>query len=153
MFFIEVLSELAWSLHSSVNQRVISEIALINLCRPEYFTCESTKFFDPSHMNSTGAEEYSKLVGRFLSGEIAKEELFYDSYEEKLGDMGNRVFGLAYTIETDESGKTVHLEPVASAEFPVYVNIESVSAGGTETRIIEKELLEDLHFDNRNDNR
>ena len=35
MFFIEVLSELAWSLHSSVNQRVISEIALINLCRPE----------------------------------------------------------------------------------------------------------------------
>ena len=118
-----------------------------NLCRPEYFTCESTKYFDPSHMNHTGAEEYSILVGRFFSGEITEDELFYGSYEEKLQDMGNRVFGLAYTIETNESGKTVHLEPVASAEFPVYVNIESVSADGTETRIIEKELLEDLHFD------
>ena len=35
MYYIEVLSELAWSLHNTVNQRVISEIALINLCRPE----------------------------------------------------------------------------------------------------------------------
>ena len=35
MYYIEVLSELAWSLHNTVNTRVIAEIALINLCRPE----------------------------------------------------------------------------------------------------------------------
>ena len=35
MYYIEVLSELSWSLHNTVNARVITEIALINLCRPE----------------------------------------------------------------------------------------------------------------------
>ena len=35
MYYIEVLSELAWSLRSAVNTRVLAEIALIDLCRPE----------------------------------------------------------------------------------------------------------------------
>ena len=35
MYEIEVLSELSWSLHSSANTRVLAEIGLINLCRPE----------------------------------------------------------------------------------------------------------------------
>ena len=35
MYYIEVLSELSWSLHNTVNARVLAEIALINLCRPQ----------------------------------------------------------------------------------------------------------------------
>ncbi len=35
MYYIEVLSDLSSSLRNSVNRRVLSEIALINLCRPE----------------------------------------------------------------------------------------------------------------------
>ena len=35
MYYIEVLSALSSSLRNSVNRRVLSEIALINLCRPE----------------------------------------------------------------------------------------------------------------------
>ena len=35
MYYIEVLSELSWSLRSTMNTRVLAEIALINLCRPQ----------------------------------------------------------------------------------------------------------------------
>ena len=35
MYQIEVLSELSWSLHNTSNTRVLAEIGLINLCRPE----------------------------------------------------------------------------------------------------------------------
>ena len=35
MYYIEVLAELSWSLHNTVNARVLAEIALINLCRPQ----------------------------------------------------------------------------------------------------------------------
>jgi DNA polymerase-3 subunit gamma/tau len=35
MYYIEVLSELAMSLRNAANRRVLAEIALINLCRPE----------------------------------------------------------------------------------------------------------------------
>ncbi len=35
MYYIEVLSELAMSLRNTANRRVIAEIALINLCRPQ----------------------------------------------------------------------------------------------------------------------
>ena len=35
MYYIEVLSELSWSLRSAANARVLAEISLINLCRPE----------------------------------------------------------------------------------------------------------------------
>ena len=118
-----------------------------NLCRPEYLTGESSKYFDPSHMNYIGAEEYSDLVGRFFSGEIAEKDLFYDSYEDKLKEMGNRVFGLAISVDTGEDEKTVHLEPVASTEFPVYVNVKSISSDGTEKTIMEDHILDDVHFD------
>lgn len=118
-----------------------------NLCRPEFFTFESEKFLDRSHMNYYGAEEYSKLLGRFFSGQIDPDDLFYDSYEEKLEAMENRVFGLVYTIDTDGDDKVIHLEPVANAEFPVYASIRTVSAGGEEKNISEKQILEDLHFD------
>ena len=118
-----------------------------NLCRPEYFTCESDKFFDRSHMNRKGAVEYSRLLGRFFSGEISEDELFYDSYADKLKDMGNRVFGLKYTTEETDKEKIMHLEPIASAEFPVYVNATITSADGKETAVLEKQLLEDIRLD------
>ena len=35
MYYIEVLSELSMSLRNAANRRVLAEIALINLCRPE----------------------------------------------------------------------------------------------------------------------
>lgn len=118
-----------------------------NLCKPEYFICEGDKFFDPSHMNYKGAEEYSRLIGRFFSGEITEEELFFNSYEEKLKKMGNRVFGLVYKTEETEKEKIMHLEPIASAEFPVYVNATITSADGRETAVLEKQLLEDIRLD------
>lgn len=55
-----------------------------NLCRQEYFDTSATyHFMDISHLNHLGAEEYTALLWKVLSGELTKEECFYPSYEEK----------------------------------------------------------------------
>ena len=49
-------------------------------------------------------------------------------------------------MEEKGNEKIVRLYPVASAEFPVYVNVKKTPSNGKETQIMQKQLLEDLHF-------
>lgn len=118
-----------------------------NLCKPEYYTYESEKFKDPSHLNCYGAEEYSRLIGRFFSGELSSKDVFYNSYKDKLSEMGNKVFGLIYSIETIENKKTVHFDPIATGSFPVYATITKSTIGSGEEILVEKQKLADLTFD------
>lgn len=67
-----------------------------NLCKDEYFNSMNYKYFkDNSHLNTMGAEKFSDLFGKLISGAISKRELFYDSYEEKLLSQNPMVLGVA----------------------------------------------------------
>ena len=78
-----------------------------NLCREEYFPNTSSLFKDTGHVNCYGAEQFSHLFADFINGKIAKEELFYDSYEEKIRSLEPTVFGISYNDSQGESGETV----------------------------------------------
>lgn len=67
-----------------------------NLCKEEYFPSTSSLFKDTNHLNCYGAETFSYLFADFINGKIGENELFYDSYEEKLKNLQPTVFGISY---------------------------------------------------------
>ncbi|MCM1044028.1 MAG: hypothetical protein NC417_00820 [Candidatus Gastranaerophilales bacterium] len=67
-----------------------------NLCKEEYFSSTSSLFMDDHHLNCDGAEQFSYLLSDVINGEISEEELFYDSFEEKIENLEPTVFGICY---------------------------------------------------------
>lgn len=76
-----------------------------NLCKEEYFPNTSSLFKDKDHLNCYGAETFSRLFADFINGKILEDELFYSSYEEKLGHLSPTVFGVVYHDESDDKGE------------------------------------------------
>lgn len=72
-----------------------------NLCKEKYFPNTSTLFKDADHVNCNGAEMFSHLFGDFVNGKVSKDELFYDSYEEKLNNLEPTIFGISYHDNND----------------------------------------------------
>lgn len=78
-----------------------------NLCKETYFPNTSSLFKDEDHMNCYGAETFSHLLADLINGKISEDELFYDSYDEKLGNLEPTVFGVSYYDDKNEDGETV----------------------------------------------
>lgn len=67
-----------------------------NLCKPTYFNANDRNLFkDEDHLNTNGANLFSDIFGRFFTGQIDEEALFYSSYTEKLNDEIPNVYGVA----------------------------------------------------------
>lgn len=77
-----------------------------NLCREEYFPNTSSLFKDVDHLNCYGGEAFSYLLAEFINGEITEDELFYDSFEEKMRNLEPTVFGISYFDDQRENGET-----------------------------------------------
>lgn len=75
-----------------------------NLCREEYFPPSSENFYNPDHLNHYGAEKFSTLFSEFCMGRISEDELFYDSYQEKLENLEPTVLGISYKNIKGEDG-------------------------------------------------
>ena len=78
-----------------------------NLCKEEYFANTSYLFKDTDHLNCDGAEIFSHILADFINGKISKNELFYDSYEEKIRNLEPTVFGVSYQDNRDDNGEKV----------------------------------------------
>lgn len=78
-----------------------------NLCKEEFFSNQSSLFKDTDHMNCYGAEIFSCLFADFINGKISVEELFYDSYSEKLKNLEPTVFGISYHDEKNENNELI----------------------------------------------
>ena len=55
-----------------------------NLCKEEYIPSTSEIFKDYDHLNGEGAKIFSRIFARFVNGEISSDDLFYDSFNEKI---------------------------------------------------------------------
>lgn len=76
-----------------------------NLCKPEFFQLNDRRLFkDEDHLNTNGAKVFSELFAKFFTGQIKEENLFYDTYEEKLAAEPPIVYGVAGPKENEEEG-------------------------------------------------
>lgn len=95
-----------------------------NLCKSEYLDLSDKNcWFDKGHLNTAGAEKYTRFLGEFLlakeAGEDAYEDCFYVSYEEKIHAAKDTIYGVQVTAAenpsqyfTDVSAKDVNLYSV-----------------------------------------
>lgn len=67
-----------------------------NLCKEKYFPNVSELFKDVDHLNYYGAEEFSHLFAKLVNGEVGAEEIFYDSFDEKMSNLEPNVLGVSY---------------------------------------------------------
>lgn len=82
-----------------------------NLVKTEYLSLNEEDYRDISHLNSEGARKATALLAD-LEKNSNEEIVFYESYQEKLNNEENTVFGI--TLLTDESKKVVKLVPAAN---------------------------------------
>ena len=82
------------------------ELYDFNLCKEEYIPNSSEIFQDEDHLNGAEAEKFSALFADVMNGDISPDDLFYDSYAEKMDNIDPMVFGVMYH-ETDASGEQV----------------------------------------------
>lgn len=100
-----------------------------NLCREEYFSYDCGLFMDEDHLNSAGAESFSQLFAELMLGWIEKEDLFYDSYEEKMQSIADRVYGVTYSVTETEADKCFTFETVQKGNVDCYASIYRMVSG------------------------
>lgn len=67
-----------------------------NLMKEKYWPDTSEYFMDDNHLNKYGAELLSEIYSNLLSGNITKEELLYDSMDEKFMNLEPTIYGISY---------------------------------------------------------
>ncbi|MDO5538633.1 MAG: hypothetical protein Q4F83_00960 [Eubacteriales bacterium] len=76
-----------------------------NLCSNKYLDANDGNLFkDSDHLNTYGAEAFSHLFGQFFTGKLKADDLFYDSYSEKLNEEEPVVYGIAGPKDNSETG-------------------------------------------------
>lgn len=85
-----------------------------NLCKTEYLSLQDNCFKDDNHLNVKGAEVFSEFFSEFYVGDLSGESIFYDSYQEKIEGLEDKVFGLI--VKDDKEKHTVSLKPVTNAK-------------------------------------
>lgn len=92
-----------------------------NLCKEEFFPNVSTLFKDADHVNCYGAELFSHLFADFVSGRILEDDLFYNSFEEKIKNLKPTVFGISYDDNSSDNEKaTRNCKIVSNSEYLEY---------------------------------
>ena len=102
-----------------------------NLCKEDYIPNSTQIFRDSDHLNTDGATLFSNIFARFFTDEISKQDLFYNSYEEKSFHLDAAVFGLNYQdrpVENSSENLIRHVTVVSNRpdemEYRILLNPE-----------------------------
>lgn len=105
-----------------------------NLCREKYFPSSSEVFIDPVHLNHKGAQILDGSFAALVNKEVAYEDMFYDSYGEKLRDIEPTVFGVTFMNSYGEDGSIVrNCRIVSNAQDELEYSIMVLSGDGNES--------------------
>lgn len=96
-----------------------------NLCKREYLDLKETDFMDDNHLNGTGADKFSKVFSLFFNGAWKKNELFYNTYKEKIEVDQDIVYGII--LDSLESPKTFSIRPITSDAMKLKYTISKKS--------------------------
>lgn len=109
-----------------------------NLCKEDYFSFDSELFADVDHLNSVGAECFSRVFADFMLGQIEEEDLFYDSYEEKMNSIDDRIYGITYSVTETETEKSFAFETVQKGNQDCYATIFKTETGAEDDEELQK---------------
>lgn len=96
-----------------------------NLCRREYLDLSQKEYWaDMGHLNTKGAEIFTQFLGNFLLAEESAEntykECFYSSYEEKIRDSREEIYGLEITKSQEYERCMPEISEEEKGEYVIY---------------------------------
>lgn len=108
-----------------------------NLCNPKYMDLKDTQYFyDESHLNVMGVELFTPILAQIMlhesSGKELPDDLFIDSYEEKIELLGERMYGIRIdSIETpvEDEMNRYKITPYTTFAGPYEYRISKTLAG------------------------
>ena len=101
-----------------------------NLCSYEYFdTADRSLFGDIDHLNSVGAMKFSQLFGQLYTGEIKREDMFFDTLAEKTGNSEPTAYCAAGPHDDDDNNEEDYYVVSNRADGILY-SITAVPAEG-----------------------
>lgn len=112
-----------------------------NLCKEEYFPNTSEVFMDADHVNCYGAERFSRSLALLENGKVSAEEMFYDSFDEKMNDLELGILGVSY----DEEEGIRHCKIVSTPTENMEYQIEFLPEKGRSYSI--QDYSENRYFD------
>lgn len=107
-----------------------------NLCKREFLDLDERCFFDDNHLNAAGADKFSRLLAEIENKEVNVDDLFYQSYQEKLRSVDLSVYG-TILIQTDDGYQISTITNYQEKNFyyTVYEN------SGSKSILLQKESL------------
>ena len=91
---------------------------------------------DEDHLNLSGANKFSELLSNFFMGNISEQELFYNSYDEKLASEETMVYGIAYSMEYNEAG-TRNAYIISNRETGIEYKVSLLNNESGEEQIVQ----------------
>lgn len=123
-----------------------------NLLKEEYFPNRSELFAEYSHLSRSGSEKFTNLLADLIKGSAAEEELFYDTYAERMSVINPTVFGITHgEVRYSAEGEPVKVYPckIVSSRDDMEYEILAADSSGNEYfyRDFSDEILFDLPAD------
>lgn len=115
-----------------------------NLCRPEMLDMEDDDFVDYHHLSGKGAVKYSTTFAQLMTSydEEERQELFYDSVEEKMDSLPPQTMGILLQ-ESIEEENVYFITTIANCDVDVEYRICTL-----DEQAAEKELIQDFSDEN-----
>lgn len=96
-----------------------------NLASGEYFPIQQFQYFmDDDHLNALGAELFTPFLWNVVSGEINSDDVFYDSFEEKLENSTPQIFGILKSEHENNINYEISTNYSEKYEYRIICNIE-----------------------------
>lgn len=107
-----------------------------NLAKPSVLDLRDEDFLDYNHLNSSGADKFTRVFADFFAGNITEEELFYGSYSEKKEQLPRRFLGLS--VRRDQAQGICKVRAVSTKEESYLYEAYCKNADGAYELLQEK---------------
>lgn len=139
-FYIQALGNYDTFYHYMRNYAETNEIEYydFNLCRKDILDMEDNDFMDYHHLSGKGAAKYSAVFAEMMVSydEEKRQELFYQSVQEKMEDMSPQTMGIAL-YQSEEEENIYSLTTIANYDVDVEYRICITDEQGNEVELVQ----------------
>lgn len=109
-----------------------------NLCKTDILDLESEDFLDFHHLSGKGAAKYSAVFADVMTSydKTERQELFYDSVEEKMNALVPQTMGIFLQKSIDEENM-YYITTIANFDVDVEYRICTLDEQGSENELIQ----------------
>ena len=139
-FYIQALGNYDTFYHYMRNYAETNEIEYYDfkLCRKDILDMEDNDFMDYHHLSGKGAAKYSATFAEMMVSydEEKRQELFYQSVQEKMEDMSPQTMGIAL-YQSEEEENIYSLTTIANYDVDVEYRICITDEQGNEVELVQ----------------